>query len=248
MSNFTGKTALVTGASRGIGRAIALELAAAGATVIINYNSNTDAANAVLAEIRANGGTGHIHPADVSDADAVTAMFKTIKKEHGSIDILVNNAGITRDTQFKKMRAEQWSAVINTNLNSLYNVTRPAVERMIERQFGRVINISSVSGQRGQFGQTNYAAAKAGVHGFTMSLAREVAQHGVTVNSISPGYIATEMVQAMREDVLAQVVEQIPVGRMGQPSDIGRAVAFLANEDSAYITGSDLFVNGGLYM
>ena len=247
MSNH--RIALVTGGTGGLGTAICLSLANSGYRVLANYHPGFE--NQALEWHERNNAAGHsfdIIGADVSAPDQCKEMIKSAISQYGSVDCLVNNAGVTRDSQFKKMQLDQWKTVISTNLDSMYNVTRPVIEGMLANSFGRIINISSVSGQAGNFGQTNYAAAKAGVHGFTMALAREVARHGVTVNSISPGYIATEMVSAMREDVIAGIVDQIPVGRMGEPAEIGRAVAFLASEDASYITGSDLSVNGGLYM
>ncbi|MNC29033.1 Acetoacetyl-CoA reductase [compost metagenome] len=174
--------------------------------------------------------------------------FAQVREEVGQIDILVNNAGITRDTTFKRMTPEDWNAVISTNLNGLFNTSKQVVDSMVERGFGRIINISSVNGQRGQFGQTNYSAAKAGIHGFTMALAREVASKGVTVNTVSPGYILTDMTAVIREDVMAKIVAGIPVGRLGQPEEIASMVSWLSSDEAAYATGADFSVNGGLNM
>ncbi|MGB1285761.1 MAG: 3-oxoacyl-[acyl-carrier-protein] reductase [Aggregatilineales bacterium] len=248
MSDFTGKTALITGASRGIGRAIAIELAAGGATVIINYNSNTDAANAVLEEITANGGTAHIHQADVSDADAVTAMFKIIKKEHGGLDILVNNAGITRDNVIMRLKPADFDDVLNTNLRSAWLCSKAASRLMMKARYGRIINVSSVSGIAGQAGQSNYAASKAGLIGLTKSLARELADRNVTVNAIAPGYIDTDMTADLADDMKAQILDFIPMKRQGTPEEVAKATAFLAGDDAGYITGQVLVVDGGMVM
>jgi acetoacetyl-CoA reductase len=243
------RIALVTGGSGGLGTAICQSLSAIGYRVVANYHPDfEDSAIQWHKDQRALGFDFDIAPGDVSNSEQCTGMLERVTATIGPVDCLVNNAGITRDARIQKMPVEQWDAVINTNLNSMFYVTKPVINGMLERCHGRIINISSVSGQRGQFGQTNYAAAKAGVHGFTMALAREVASKGITVNSISPGYIGTEMVQAIREDILAQVVEQIPVGRLGKPEEVARMVAFLAHQDAGYITGSDFCINGGLHM
>lgn len=243
------RIALVTGGIGGLGTAICQALAGIDYRVIANYHPDSAVVATQWQQAqRARGFDFTISAADVSKHQDCLHMLESLQTDIGAIDCLINNAGITRDTRLQKMQPDQWLAVINTNLNSLFNMTHRLVEGMSERGFGRIINISSVSGQRGQFGQTNYAAAKAGVHGFTMALAREVASKGITVNSISPGYIATQMVQTMREDILTQVVEQIPVGRLGEPQEIGRTVAFLAHDDAGYITGSDFCINGGLHM
>ena len=241
--------ALVTGGTGGLGTAICQSLTGIGYRVTANYHPDFEETAQKWQKWQQSLGFDFaLSPADVSNHGACTRMAASLTADFGGIDCLVNNAGITRDARFQKMRIEQWQSVIDTDLNSLFHVTQPLLDGMLERGFGRIINIASVSGQRGQFGQTNYAAAKAGAHGFTMALAREVASRGVTVNSISPGYIATEMVQTMREDVLAQVVGQIPVGRLGEPREIGRTVAFLAHPDAGYITGGDFCINGGLHM
>jgi len=184
----------------------------------------------------------------VSDWDSTVEAFAKVTKEHGPVDVLVNNAGITRDGLFRKMSLDDWRAVIDTNLNSLFNVTKQVIEGMVERQWGRIINISSVNGQKGQFGQTNYSTAKAGIHGFTMALAQEVASKSVTVNTVSPGYIGTDMVRAIRPDVLEKIVATIPVKRLGEPEEIAAMVAWLASEDAGFATGADFSLNGGLHM
>jgi acetoacetyl-CoA reductase len=184
---------------------------------------------------------------DVTSFDSCAAMAQKVQAEVGPVDIVVNNAGITKDGMFRKMSKENWSAVIATNLDSVYNVTKQFLDGMLERNYGRIINISSVNGQKGQFGQTNYSAAKAGMHGFTMALAQEVAKKGVTVNTVSPGYIGTEMVMAIKEEVRNQIISTIPVGRLGAPEEIGALVAFLASDKAGYITGANIAINGGLH-
>ena len=241
-----GRVAVVTGGMGGIGTAVCKRLKAEGATVLaICHSSKDDQVAAWQAE---NGTDIEVLTGDVAnEADAARLMGSIIEK-HGRVDILVNCAGITRDTTFKKMDADQWEAVINTNLNSVYYMTHPVWNGMLENGFGRVINISSVNGQRGQFGQANYSAAKAGMHGCTMALAYEGAAKGVTVNTVSPGYIETSMTAAMREDVREAIVAGIPMRRMGAPEEIAGAVAFLAADESNYITGANLPVNGGLFI
>ena len=248
MADFTGKTALVTGASRGIGRAIALELAANGATVIINYNSSEEAANAVLETIKENGGTAHLYQADVSDADAVDAMFKTLRKEHDGIDILVNNAGITRDNVIMRLKPGDFDDVVNTNLRSAWLCAKAASRLMMKARYGRIINISSVSGIAGQAGQSNYAASKAGLIGMTKALARELADRNVTVNAVAPGYIDTDMTKDLADDLKEQIVDFIPMKRQGTPEEVAKAVAFIASDDAGYITGQVLVVDGGMVM
>ncbi len=202
----------------------------------------------ILEEHKSSGLDLHISAADVTDFDSCASMIQQIEADHGPIDILVNCAGITRDKTLKRMTPDQWNAVIDTNLNSAFNVTQQIVNGMTERGFGRIINISSVNGQRGQFGQANYAAAKAGLHGFTMSVAQETAAKGVTVNTVSPGYVETAMTSAMPEQVLESIVAAVPVGRMGKPAEIAFAVSWLADERNAYTTGANIPVNGGMYM
>ncbi len=244
-----GKVALVTGGIGGIGTAICIQLAKGGAKVAANYFPlESEKAQAWQAKMKADGFDMTIVPGDVTDFDSCKAMVDQVEKELGPVDILVNNAGITRDGTFKKMSQEQWHAVINTNLDSVYNVTAQVWNGMLERGYGRVVNISSVNGQKGQFGQANYSAAKAGIYGITKALAQEGAAKGITVNSISPGYIGTEMVMAIPEKVREQIVAQIPVGRLGKPEEIGRAVAFLAAENGGFTTGSNLAINGGQHM
>lgn len=234
------RKAVVTGGTRGIGAAISKALKAAGYEVTANYAGNDEAAAKFKAE------TGiTVRKWDVSDYDACEAALKDI----GQVDVLVNNAGITRDTMLHKMTKDQWYAVINTNLNSLFNMTRPVIEGMRERGFGRIISISSINGQKGQMGQTNYSAAKAGDIGFTKALAQENAAKGITANVICPGYIATEMVMAVPKEVLEKsIIPQIPVKRLGQPEEIARCVVFLASDEAGFITGSTLTANGGQYM
>ena len=237
------RVALVTGGTRGIGAAISKALKAAGYKVAASYAGNDAAAEKFKAE------TGiPVYRWDVASFEACTAGIKKVEADLGPIDVLVNNAGITKDTPFHKMTVEQWNAVINTNLGSLFNMTRPLIEGMRARKFGRVINISSINGQKGQFGQVNYSAAKAGDIGFTKALALENAKGGITVNAVCPGYINTEMVQAVPREVLEKsVIPQIPVNRLGEPEEIARAVVFLAADDAGFITGSTLTVNGGQY-
>ncbi|MCA3632919.1 MAG: acetoacetyl-CoA reductase [Methylobacterium sp.] len=238
------RVALVTGGSRGIGAAISKGLKAAGYKVAASYAGNDEAAAAFTKE------TGiPTYKWDVSDYDACAAGIAKVESELGPIDVLVNNAGITKDGMFHKMTKDQWYGVINTNLNSLFNMTRPVWEGMRARKFGRVICISSVNGQKGQMGQVNYSAAKAGDIGFVKALAQEGARAGITVNAICPGYIGTDMVRAIAQDVLEKaILPQIPVGRLGEPEEIARAVVFLAADDAGFITGSTLSANGGQYM
>jgi acetoacetyl-CoA reductase len=237
------RVALVTGGTRGIGGAISKALKAAGYKVAATYAGNDAAAEKFKAETEI-----PVYKWDVSSFEACTTGVKKVEADLGPIDILVNNAGITKDTAFHKMTLDQWNAVINTNLGSLFNMTRQVIEGMRGRKFGRIINISSVNGQKGQFGQVNYSAAKAGDIGFTKALALENAKGGITVNVICPGYINTEMVQAVPKDVLDKtILPQIPVNRLGEPEEIARSVVFLAAEDAGFITGSTLTVNGGQY-
>jgi acetoacetyl-CoA reductase len=238
------RVALVTGGSRGIGAAIAKRLKDEGFAVAASYAGNDEAAQRFKSE------TGiPVFKWDVGDFDACQAGVRQVEGEVGPVDVLVNNAGITRDGFFHKMSREQWSAVIRTNLDSLFNMTRPVIEGMRARGFGRVIVISSINGQKGQAGQVNYSAAKAGDIGFVKALAQESANKGITVNAICPGYIGTEMVQAIDPEVLkAKILPLIPVGRLGQPEEIARAVAFLASDEGGFITGSTLSINGGQYM
>src|SRR5215467_4624105 len=238
------RVALVTGGTRGIGAAIAKGLKSAGYKVAANYGGNDEAAQKFKAE------TGiPVFKWDVSSFEACVEGIKKVQAEVGPVDVLVNNAGITRDATLHRMKPEQWTAVINTNLNSTFNMCRTVIEGMRERKFGRIINISSINGQKGQLGQTNYSAAKAGEIGFTKALALENARAGVTVNAICPGYINTEMVQAVSKDVLEKsILPQIPIGRLGEPEEVARCVLFLASDDAGLITGSTLTANGGQFM
>ena len=237
------RVAVVTGGTRGIGAAICKALKGAGYKVAAVYAGNDEAAQKFKAETGIN-----IYKWDVSSFEACAAGLKQVEADLGPIDVLVNNAGITRDVPFHKMSLDQWNAVINTNLGSLFNMCRPVIEGMRERKFGRIINISSINGQKGQMGQTNYSAAKAGEIGFTKALAQESARAGITVNAIAPGYINTEMVQAVPKDVLEKsILPTIPIGRLGEPEEIARCVVFLAADDAGFITGSTLTVNGGQY-
>ncbi len=238
------RVAIVSGGTRGIGAAISKSLKAAGYQVAANYAGNDAAAASFKAE------TGiPVYKWDVSNYKECAEGLRKVEADLGPIDILVNNAGITRDTAFHKMTPEQWYDVINTNLNSLFNMTRPVIEGMRERGFGRIINISSINGQKGQFGQANYSAAKSGDIGFTKALAQESAGKGVTVNVICPGYIGTEMVRAVPKDVLEKkILPLIPVGRLGEPEEVARCVVFLAAEEAGFITGSTISANGGQYM
>ncbi|MCU7879086.1 MAG: acetoacetyl-CoA reductase [Candidatus Thiodiazotropha sp. (ex Lucinoma borealis)] len=243
------KLAVVTGGMGGIGTAICHRLAQEGAKVIATcHPSETDQIDAWVKSQIDNNVQVSVVAGDVSTPEGGATLMGEIVEKYGPVDILVNCAGITRDTTMKKMTAEQWDAVIDTNLNSAFYVTQPIWNGMIERGFGRVINISSVNGQRGQFGQVNYSAAKAGMHGFTMALAYEGAAKGVTINTVSPGYIETAMTAAMRDDVRDAIIGGIPMRRMGQPEEIAHAVAFLADDASTYVTGANLPVNGGLFI
>ena len=243
----SGKVAYVTGGMGGIGTSICQRLAKEGYTVVAGCGPSRDHQK-WLDEQAALGYKFHVSVGNVADWDSTVAAFEKVRNEIGPVDVLVNNAGITRDGLFRKMNREDWRAVIDTNLNSLFNVTKQVIEGMIERNWGRIINISSVNGQKGQFGQTNYSTAKAGIHGFTMALAQEVASKGVTVNTVSPGYIGTEMVRAMRADVLEKIVATIPVRRLGTPEEIGAMVAWIASDDAGFATGADFSLNGGLHM
>lgn len=243
----SGKLAYVTGGMGGIGTSICQRLAKEGYTVVAGCGPSRDFQQ-WLDEQAALGYKFHVSVGNVSDWDSTVAAFEKVKRDLGQVDVLVNNAGITRDGLFRKMTLEDWRAVIDTNLNSLFNVTKQVIDGMTDRQWGRIINISSVNGQKGQFGQTNYSTAKAGIHGFTMALAQEVASKGVTVNTISPGYIGTDMVRAIRPDVLEKIVATIPVKRLGTPEEIGAMVAWLASDDSGFATGADFSLNGGLHM
>jgi acetoacetyl-CoA reductase len=241
------RIAYVTGGMGGIGTAICQRLHKDGFKVIAGCGPTRDF-NKWLAEQAALGYTFYASVGNVGDWDSTVEAFAKAKAEHGPIDVLVNNAGITKDRMFLKMTKADWDAVIETNLTSMFNVTKQVVPDMVERNFGRIINISSVNGEKGQAGQTNYSAAKAGMHGFTMALAQELAAKGVTVNTVSPGYIGTDMVRAIKPEVLEKIVATIPVKRLGTPDEIGSVVAWLAGEDSGFTTGADFSCNGGLHM
>jgi len=241
------RLAYVTGGMGGIGSAICRRLHKEGYRVIAGCGPSRDHAK-WIAEQAAEGFHFHASVGNVSDWESTCEAFKVVKAEFGNPDILVNNAGITRDGTFRRMSVEDWRMVLDTNLNSLFNVTKQVIDGMLEKGFGRIVNISSVNGQKGQFGQTNYSTAKAGIHGFTMALAQEVANKGVTVNTVSPGYIGTEMVSAIRPDVLEKIISGIPVKRLGTPDEIGSIVAWIASDDGGFATGADFSLNGGLHM
>ena len=241
------RVAVVTGGIGGLGSAICIQLARAGRRVIAaDLDGNSERLARFEREV--DGLDVRFAPLDVSDFDACAAFVAEVERAHGSLDVLVNAAGITRDTTLRKMERAQWASVLSVNLDSVFNLCRHAIEGMMARGFGRIVNISSVNGQTGQFGQTNYSAAKAGMHGFTMALAREVARKGVTVNSVSPGYCETALVAAIPDDIRQGIVERVPVGRLGQPAEIARTVEFFSADEAGYITGANIPVNGGLYM
>ncbi len=246
--NLTGKVALVTGSSSGIGAAIAHELAARGAAVAINYRGNADGANAVAETIRSADGTCTVVQADVSDTEQAASLLKQVQEELGPVQIVVNNAGTTRDALLLSMKEEQWDTVIATNLRSVYAVSRAALKGMIRKRWGRIINITSVVGLSGQAGQANYAASKAGVIGFTKSLAREVASRQITVNAVAPGFIPTSLTEVLTDEQRDSILSSTPLGRMGEAEEVAWAVAFLAAERSGFITGQVLTVDGGLVM
>ena len=241
------RVALVTGGTGGIGSSIIQRLAQTGHRVATNYRDE-ERARAWQEKMRAAGVEVALAPGDVSSPEQAQALVEQIQRDLGPIEVLVNNAGITRDSTFHRMTPMQWNEVIGTNLNSCFNVTRPVIEGMRERKWGRIVQISSINGLKGQYGQANYAAAKAGMHGFTISLARENARFGVTVNTVSPGYVATDMVMSVPEEVRAKIVAEIPTGRLGTPNEIAYAVSFLVAEEAAWITGSNLDINGGHHM
>jgi acetoacetyl-CoA reductase len=244
----TKRIAYVTGGMGGIGTPICKRLCKEGYTVVAGCGPNSPRKDKWLADMRADGYDVHASEGNVSDWDSTKAAFDKVKAEIGEIDILVNNAGITRDGQFRKMTKTQWDEVIDTNLNSLFNVTKQVIDGMADRGWGRIINISSVNGQKGQFGQTNYSTAKAGIHGFTMALAQEVASKGVTVNTVSPGYVGTDMVKAIRPEVLEKIVATIPLKRLADPDEIASIVAWISSNEGGYSTGADFSLNGGLHM
>jgi len=246
MKRLEGKIAVVTGGSRGIGAAIAKELGREGATVVVNYNGSHKRAQEVVEEIQAMGSTAIALQADISKAEHTKVFIDEVLEKFGRIDILINNAGINRDRTFNKMSFEEWHEVINTNLSSIFNTCKVAVPAMLEQKYGRIINISSVIGQAGGFGQTNYASAKAGMIGFTKSLALETARKGITVNAICPGFIGTDMVNDMPVNVQETIIAQIPMKKLGEPSEVARGVIFIC--ESEYMTGQCLNLNGGLHM
>ena len=247
MTNSSKRTVLVTGATGGLGTAMCKKLYKDGFKVVGNYHTK-EKAEKWMRKMKEEGFDIDLFYGDVSDFSSAAAMIKEIEEKVGTIDTLVNNAGITRDSRLINMKPEDWHAVINTNLNSVFNCTKNVIQGMIDRKFGRIINISSVNGQRGQFGQTNYSAAKAGMHGFTKSLAMEVAKLGITVNTISPGYIGTDMVMAVPEKVLTQIVAQVPMGRLGGTHEVASLVSFLASEETSFITGANYSINGGQHV
>jgi acetoacetyl-CoA reductase len=244
----TTRIAFVSGGMGGIGTAICRRLARNGHTVVAGCLPSYEKKSEWLGQMRGEGWRVHAAEGDVSDFDSCAEMFYNVRSVVGPIDILVNNAGITRDSVFKRMTEQDWMAVINTNLNSVFNVTRQVIDGMVERGWGRIVNISSVNAIKGQFGQTNYSAAKAGMAGFAKALAQEVVRKGVTVNTVSPGYVETDMVMAIRKEVRDQIIAQIPMGRLARPQEIAAVVAFLASEEAGYITGANISVNGGMHM
>ena len=243
------RIAYVTGGMGGIGTAICKQLAKAGHTVVAGCGPNSPRKDRWLGEMKAQGFNFIASEGNVADWDSTVAAFEKVTREVGPVDILVNNAGITRDGVFRKMTKADWDAVISTNLDSAFNMTKQVMDGMVERKWGRVINVSSVNGQKGAFGQTNYAAAKAGMHGFTKALALEVARNGVTVNTISPGYIGTKMVMAIPQEILdSKILPQIPVSRLGKPEEIAGLVAYLSSDEAAFVTGANISINGGQHM
>ena len=243
------RVALVTGGMGGLGEAICIKMAALGYQVVTTYSPGNTKATEWLSSMEQQGYKFRAYPCDVADFDSAQACIKQIAEEIGAVDVLVNNAGITRDMTFKKMDKANWDAVMKTNLDSVFNMTKPVCDGMTDRGWGRIINISSVNGQKGAFGQTNYSAAKAGMHGFTKALALEVAKKGVTVNTISPGYIGTKMVMAIPSEVLeSKIIPQIPMGRLGKPEEVAGLVAYLASDEAAFLTGANIAINGGQHM
>ena len=243
------RVALVTGGMGGLGEAVCIKLAALGYTVVTTHSPGNTKAEGWLASMREQGYNFKAYPCDVADYDSAQACVAQVEREVGPVDVLVNNAGITRDMTFKKMDKVNWDAVIKTNLDSVFNMTKPVCDGMVERGWGRIINISSVNGQKGAFGQTNYSAAKAGMHGFTKALALEVARKDVTVNTISPGYIGTKMVMEIPSEVLeSKIIPQIPMGRLGKPDEVAGLVAYLSSDEAAFVTGANIAINGGQHM
>jgi acetoacetyl-CoA reductase len=248
VSPVVSRIAFVSGGMGGIGSAICRRLGRAGHTVVAGCLPGYEKKDEWLGKMRAEGFRVHAAEGDVGEFDSCAGMFYNIRSVIGPVDILINNAGITRDSVFKRMTEQDWMAVINTNLNSVFNVTRQVIDGMSERNWGRIINISSVNAMKGQFGQTNYSAAKAGMAGFSKALAQEVVRKGVTVNTVSPGYVETDMVMAIRKEVRDQIIAGIPMGRLAKPEEIAAVVAFLASEEAGYITGANISVNGGMHM
>jgi acetoacetyl-CoA reductase len=245
----TKQIAVVTGGTGGLGEAISVRLHDAGYAVIVTYSPNNAGIDDWLARMEAQRYQFRAYPVDVSDYDSCERCLAKIQAEIGPVDILVNNAGITRDASFKKLDKVNWDAVIRTNLDSVFNMTKPVCDGMVERGWGRIINVSSIIGSKGGFGQSNYAAAKAGMHGFTKSLALEVAKKGVTVNTISPGFIATKMVMAIPQEVLeTKIIPQIPIGRLGQPDEVAALVLYLCSREAAFVTGANIAINGGQHL
>ena len=243
------RVALVTGGMGGLGEAVCVKLAALGYTVVTTHSPGNSKAQEWLGAMNKQGLKFHAYPCDVVDWASCVACVAQVVKEVGPVDVLVNNAGITRDMTFKKMDKANWDAVIRTNLDSCFNMTKQVCDGMVDRGWGRIINISSVNGQKGAFGQVNYSAAKAGMHGFTKALSLEVARKGVTVNTISPGYIGTKMVMAIPQEVLdSKIIPQIPMGRLGKPDEIAGLVAYLSSEEAAFVTGANIAINGGQHM
>jgi acetoacetyl-CoA reductase len=242
------KVALVTGGMGGLGTAMCKLLAKSGLTVVTTYMSDDDKRQKWLADMALDGFDVKAYKCDVADYDSCADAVAKIKEDVGAVDILVNNAGITRDGTLKRMTKESWDAVIDTNLGGVFNMTKQVIDDMVEKGWGRVINISSINGQKGQFGQANYSAAKAAIHGFTMAVAQETAKKGVTVNTIAPGYIATEMVMAVPEDVRNKIISAIPVGRLGKPEEIAALVGYLVSDMAGFMTGAELAINGGQHM
>ena len=243
------RVALVTGGMGGLGEAICIKLAALGHTVATTFSPGNTKSQAWLVAMKAQGHAFHAYACDVGDWDSCVTCVQKIAAELGPVDVLVNNAGITRDMTFRKMDRVNWDAVMHTNLDSVFNVSKQVCDGMVDRGWGRIINISSVNGQKGAFGQTNYSAAKAGMHGFTKALSLEVARKGVTVNTISPGYIGTQMVMAIPKEVLdSKIIPQIPMGRLGKPEEVAGLVAYLASEEAAFVTGANIAINGGQHM
>ncbi len=243
------KIAVVTGGMGGLGESISTKMADAGYKVVVTYSPSNTKWKGWIDEMKGKGYNFGAYPVDVADFDDTAAKVAMIQKEIGAIDILVNNAGITRDMTFKKMSKADWDAVMHTNLDSCFNMTKQVMDGMVERNWGRVINVSSVNGQKGAFGQTNYSAAKAGIHGFTKALALEVARKGVTINTISPGYIGTKMVTAIPKEILdSKILPQIPLGRLGKPDEVAGLIIYLCSEEAAFVTGANISINGGQHM